>query len=197
MQAAAPGSPEQQVFSGLLDEVQRLGSITRSLLLLSRADAGQLDPVLEPVALAELLNEVLEDTEVLAEAAEIALEVESMPQVTVVGDAVLLRTALLNLFTNAIKHNEAGGVIRVALDAYESSAVLTICNSGPGIPLADQPWIFRRFHRADRGRGRSVDGIGLGLSLAREILLAHQGQVELLESSPGRTCFKVEFTLQP
>ena len=196
LQAAESGSPEQQVFSGLLEETQRLASITRSLMLLSRADAGQLTPALEPVDLTALLREILEDTAVLAEAAEIELQVESLPNVTVSGDAVLLRTAMLNLLTNAVKYNQPGGTIRVSLEVLASTALLRIGNSGPGIPTEDQPRIFRRFHRADRGRGRRIDGIGLGLSLTREILIAHQGTVELMESSPNWTRFEFRLPLR-
>jgi heavy metal sensor kinase len=196
LQAAEPGSPEQQVFSGLLEETQRLANITRSLMLLSRADAGQLTPALEPVDLTALLREILEDTAVLAEAAEIELQVEPLPNVTVSGDAVLLRTAMLNLLTNAVKYNQSGGTIRVSLEALATTALFQLGNSGPGIPAEDQPRIFRRFHRADRGRGRRIDGIGLGLSLTREILLAHHGTVELIESSSLWTRFEVSLPLR-
>lgn len=196
LQAAEPGSSGQQVFSGLLEECQRLASITRSLMLLSRADAGQLAPALESVDLTGLLREILEDTAVLADTAEIGLQMEPLPDATVSGDAVLLRTALLNLLTNAVKYNQPGGAIRVSLEASTTTALLRVGNSGPGIPAEDQPRIFRRFHRADRGRGRRIDGIGLGLSLTREILLAHHGTVELKESSPLWTCFEVSLPLR-
>ncbi|MCF7674977.1 MAG: HAMP domain-containing histidine kinase [Akkermansiaceae bacterium] len=194
LQAAKPGSPEQQTFSGLLEETQRFGRSISSLLLLSRADAGQLVPALEPVDLDRLLREVLEDTAVLAEEAKLALQTGTLPELAVNADPALLRSALLNLLTNAVKYNEPGGVIRVTAEPAGDEVVLQIGNSGPGIPADDQPRIFRRFHRAERRAGPRVDGIGLGLSLTREILHAHRATVELKESRPGWTLFEVRMT---
>jgi signal transduction histidine kinase len=108
---------------------------------------------------------------------------------------VLLRTALLNLFVNAVKYNEPGGMIRTRLEPHDGEAHLTIGNSGPGIPDADQGRVFTRFHRVDPARQRKVDGVGLGLSLAREIVRAHDGELELLESRPGWTSFRLRMSL--
>jgi len=189
LQEASPGSREQQVFSGLLEETQRLKTITRGLLLLARADSGQLKPAEEAVDLTSILEGIIEDTRVLAEEMRLDFEVKLEPRITVQADPVLLRTALLNLFVNAVKYNEPGGKIRVHLESLASQAVLTIGNSGPGIPEDDQTRIFTRFHRVDVARQRQVDGVGLGLSLAREIARAHGGELELQESRSGWTSF--------
>jgi two-component system heavy metal sensor histidine kinase CusS len=77
----------------------------------------------------------------------------------------------------------------VQLTVNEATVKLEIGNSGPGIPLADQPKLFNRFYRADPARSRQVEGVGLGLSLAREIAWAHGGNLVLKESRPGHTCF--------
>ena len=189
LQEASPGSREQQVFSGLLEETQRLKTITRGLLLLARADSGQLKPAAETVDLTSILEGIIEDTRVLAEEMRLDFEVKLAPRINVQADPVLLRTALLNLFVNAVKYNEPGGKIQVTLESRASQAVLTIGNSGPGIPEDDQTRIFTRFHRVDVARQRQVDGVGLGLSLAREIARAHGGKLELQESRPGWTSF--------
>ncbi len=189
LQDASPGSREQQVFSNLLEETQRLKTITRGLLLLARADAGQLKPAEEALDIALMLEGIIEDTRVLAEEMRLDFEVALTPEITVQADSVLLRTALLNLFVNAVKYNEPGGKIRVDLKSQESHVVLIIGNSGPGIPETDQARIFTRFHRVDVARQRQVDGVGLGLSLAREIVRAHGGELELQESRPGWTSF--------
>ena len=189
LQEASPGSREQQVFSGLLEETQRLKTITRGLLLLARADSGQLKPAAETVDLTSILEGIIEDTRVLAEEMRLDFEVKLAPGINVQADPVLLRTALLYLFVNAVKYNEPGGKIRVDLESLASQAVLTIGNSGPGIPEDDQTRIFTRFHRVDVARQRQVDGVGLGLSLAREIARAHGGDLELQESRPGWTSF--------
>lgn len=105
------------------------------------------------------------------------------------GFLLALPFALLNLLVNAVKYNEPGGRVLATLDSRENQAFFSIANSGPGIPEADKDRIFTHFHRVDAARQRKVDGIGLGLSLAREILRAHDGELELRESRPGWTSF--------
>jgi heavy metal sensor kinase len=195
LQDAYPGSNAQQVFSNLLDETQRLKTITRGLLLLARADAGQLQPAEETIDLTLMLEGIIEDARVLAEEMRLDFEVKLAPQIKVQADPALLRTALLNLFVNAVKYNESDGKIRVDLESRDSHAVLTIGNSGPGIPELDQTRIFTRFHRVDAARQRQVDGVGLGLSLAREIARAHGGELELQASRPGWTSFVLQMKL--
>ncbi len=189
LQAAEPGSATQQVFTNLLEETQRLKRITRGLLLLSQADAGQLRLAREPVPLSADLEGMIEDARVLTAEAGLRLAAELQPDLWVQADRGLLHMALLNLIANAVKYNEAGGSVGMTLAIEGEQAVVTVCNSGPGIPAADQPRIFERFYRGDQARGRTTDGLGLGLSLAREIVHAHQGRLVLRESRPGRTCF--------
>ena len=190
LQAAAPGSKEQQTFSNLLEETQRLKSITRSLLLLAQADAGQLKLTREPVDLTATLVNLIEDAEILAAEAGLQFEVELPAKVVVPADRALLHTALLNLLVNAVKYNEPGGRVRVVLSAPDGRVQLEVGNTGPGIGAADQSKIFDRFHRVEAARSRNVDGIGLGLSLAREIIRAHGGELTLEASRPGWTSFK-------
>lgn len=146
---------------------------------------------MEAVDLSSTLEEVVEDTRILAAESRLVFEVEIKPEITITADPALLHTALLNLFVNAVKFNEPGGRIRITLESPDNDAVLTIGNSGPGIPLHDQDRVFTRFHRVDVSRQRKVEGIGLGLSLAREIVRAHGGELELLESRPGWTGFRM------
>jgi heavy metal sensor kinase len=191
LQAAEPGSPGQQVFSNLLEETQRLKRITRGLLLLSQADAGQLKLALEEVNLSTDLEAMVEDACVLASDSNLRFDVSIQPGVRIKADRSLLHMALLNLLSNAVKYNEPSGSVVVMLRAEDTQAVLTVSNSGPGIPPADQPRLFERFYRADQTRSRTRDGLGLGLSLAREIIHAHRGKLVLKESRPGRTCFEL------
>jgi signal transduction histidine kinase len=196
LQSAAPGSPEQQLFTNLLEETQRLKTITRSLLLLAQADAGQLKLTLESMDLSAELEAMIEDARVLAADSHLQFEVALQPQVRVEADRALLHTAILNLVTNAIKYNEPAGKLNLALAATDRQIVLTVCNSGPGIPAEDQPRIFDRFYRVGRSGRPGVDGIGLGLSLAREIVRAHGGELALKESRAGRTCFELRLQRQ-
>ena len=195
LKSAIPGSAEQQLFSNLLEETQRLKTITRSLLLLAQADAGQLKLALEPVDLSAELDAMIEDARVLAADARLQFEVELPGQLPVKADRALLHTALFNLVLNAIKYNEPDGKISIRLEASGNKIILEIGNTGPGIPPADQTKIFDRFFRIAQVKGPKVEGIGLGLSLAREIVHAHGGELLLKENRPGWTCFKM--TLKP
>jgi signal transduction histidine kinase len=191
LQSATPGSAEQRVFANLVEEAQRLKTITRSLLLLAEADAGQLPLTMATVNLSALLGELIEDIEVLATEFRIKVAVDIAPNLQVCADGSLLRQAVLNLLHNAIRYNEPAGWITITLAARNDQIELDVCNGGPGIPTADQPRLFDRFFRADAARSRQVDGVGLGLSLAREIARAHQGTLTLQQSQPGRTCFSL------
>jgi heavy metal sensor kinase len=189
LQAAKPGSPEQQLFINLLEEAQRLKTITRSLLLLSQADAGQLRLALEPLNLSAELEGMIEDARVLAADLRLTLETHIQPELRVPADRALLHTALLNLITNAIKYNQADGKIEISLENSGGQIAFRICNTGPGIPAEDQCKVFDRFYRVRSADQPPADGIGLGLSLAREIMHAHGGELTLKESRPGWTCF--------
>jgi signal transduction histidine kinase len=191
LQAATTGSPEQQLFNNLLEEIQRLKTITRSLLLLAQADAGQLNLTREPLNLTATIENVIEDAHILAAEAKLNFEAELQPQVTLEADRALLHTALLNLLTNAVKYNEPHGRVALRLEIADCRILFTICNTGPGVPPEEQPRIFDRFYRVGRTGAARVDGIGLGLSLAREIVRDHGGELALKESRAGSTCFVV------
>lgn len=197
LQSAAPGSPEQQLFSNLLEETQRLKTITRRLLLLAQADAGQLKFTFETVDLTAELETMIEDARVLAADLGLTFDTQVTSQLSLEGDRALLHTAIFNLLTNAIRHNEPQGKLSLTLTATGGQIVLNVCNTGPGIPAAEQSRVFDRFYRADATRDRQADGLGLGLSLAREIVRGHGGEIVLQESRPGRTCFTLTLPRSP
>lgn len=172
------GSPQQQLYTSLLDEVQRLKTITQKLLLLALADSGRLELHREPTDLTQLLANVIEDA--TAFAPHLAIEHAIPIRVSVLADAVLLEQALQNLTNNAIKYNRAEGLIRLTLRLEADSAVVAVGNTGPGISIENRPHVFERFFRGDRSRARhAAAGVGLGLSLSREIIRAHGGDLAL------------------
>ena len=186
-QALQSATPETQVVLGrLLDEVQRLKSITQKLLLLSRADAGQLSVHHEPVDFSVMVNELAEDAEVLAQGLKVSKQV--VPGIQVSGDRVLLQQILQNLMDNAVKYNREGGNIGFKLDVKHGAARLQVANTGE-IPADKREKVFDRFVRVDDARNRRVDGAGLGLSLAREIARAHGGDLTLEKSDNGIVTF--------
>ena len=100
------------------------------------------------------------------------------------GDAGLLRDVLQNLLDNAIQYTPPGGQIRVSAAARQREVVITVADTGIGIPLADQERIFERFYRVDAARSREAGGTGLGLSIAKHIVEVHGGRL-WVESEVG------------
>ncbi len=189
LQRAPTGSEQQCAYGELLDEIQRLKSITQKLLLLSQADAGQLKLDLQPLDFTAALKDIIEDTGIID--GELKLEHVLQPGVRVRADAELLQQVLQNLAVNAIKYNEPGGRIRFELTADSTHATLRVGNTGPGIAEADRAKVFERFFRGDPSRNRQVAGVGLGLNLAREIVRAHRGELVLELAENGWTWFNV------
>lgn len=193
LQQVTPGSEVQQRLSYLLDEVHRLSGIVRKLLLLSLADAGQLSLYLVDVDMSELLFQMLEDLEMLAP--DLTVQTDIAKKLKVKGDRDLLMQVLQNLISNAIKYNLANGWIKV--DAFQNNSLIKIkiVNASEGINIGDRALIFDRFHRGDPSRNRKIEGIGLGLSLAREIVRAHHGELMLDPNSEGETSFTVSLPM--
>lgn len=187
LQTAPDGSPEQQVYTDWIQEVQRLGAIVRKLLLLAQADSGQLQLTLSRVNLSVLVASTEDDLRVIAPHLSVRMDIAR--DVWVEADADLLNQLLRNLTSNAVKFNEEHGQIEIQLRMLSGLATLSIANTGRTIPPEDRDRVFHRFYRADRSRGRCVDGVGLGLSLSREIARAHHGDLVLRSERPGWTEF--------
>jgi len=186
---AEPGSDEQRRYVTVAEELQRLKTITQKLLLLARIDAGELRLNLRPLNLSRLTEGIVEDTETLAPHLEV--DSELCPNLWVMGDEDLMKQVIQNLAANAVKFNCEGGSIQFKLHTTDQQVQLTIANSGRGIPPEDHDKIFTRFYRADKARTRRVSGAGLGLSLAREIVRGHHGQLVLEHSSGDTTVFSL------
>jgi heavy metal sensor kinase len=174
---AEAGSPIQTVFSGILDETRRLSDILRKLLLLSQADAGRLRIRLVTVNLSDALNELVEDTKMLAP--KLTVTGDTPPTLFIAADEQLLRQVLINLISNAIKYNISEGWIRITAAQSDSHVSIIVSNSSHGIPPESREKIFERFYRVDAAHSRAVEGVGLGLSLSREIARAHGGDLVL------------------
>jgi len=177
VQHAPSDSDEQRRYGDLLEEVQRLKVIVQKLLILARADAGKLSLHLEPVDIGLLVDSIIEDTGAVAPHLQIEQQVST--NILVMADKDLLRQVLQNLTSNAIKYNTADGWIRFRLLTRKNRVLFAISNTGLAISVQDQARIFERFYRIDKSRSNKVAGTGLGLSLAREIVHAHKGDLTL------------------
>jgi heavy metal sensor kinase len=169
-------------------ESERMARLVGDLLLLAQADAGQ--PIRrERVELDTVMLEVFRQVHPLAEGVELAIGEED--QATILGDPDRLKQLLLNLVDNAIKYTPKGGKVTLGLRRAKGWAVLSVTDTGVGIPEKDLPHIFERFYRVDKARSRAAGGTGLGLPIVQWIVLAHGGRIEA-QSEPGKgTTFTV------
>ncbi len=181
------GSPIQAHLTDILDEVQRLGTISRKLLLLSLADAGRLRLNVTRFDLTQALEDMVEDAQMLAPGLEVSGSIAS--GLTVNADEALLRQLLHNLLSNAIKYNLPNGWIRFTAFRAGECVEVSVGNASKGVPATDCERIFERFYRADPSHNRQIEGVGLGLSLSREIARAHGGDLILTESPEGEVGF--------
>lgn len=175
---------ERERAASQLDELRRLARIVDGLTLLARADAGQIDLKPEPLRFDDLVNETFADAQILAEPQNIRVDLEACEEAVVRGDRHRLRQCLLNLADNAVKYNQPQGRVAMSLRRANNRAELVITNTGPGIAPKMLPRVFDRFFRGDPAHSQTVDGCGLGLSIAQWIVSAHHGVIQI-ESDPG------------
>lgn len=171
----------------MASEVMRMNRLVEDLLLLAKVDEHGLRLTVEDVDLDDLI-----DAEVRRLRAYSGLRVEPrIRPVRVSGDRVRLGQAVTNLADNAARH--AKSLVRLSLDERASGAVIIVEDDGPGVPPDQRDRVFERFVRLDVSRERASGGSGLGLSIVREIVLAHDGRVRIIDG-PGTGC-RVEVEL--
>jgi heavy metal sensor kinase len=175
------------ILGSLGEQCERLTALVNGLLLLARADAGQVELGRVPIDLTALVAEVGEMYQPLAEERDITLTCHCPAALGVAGDPARLRQLLMNLIDNAIKFTEPGGCVTIRAEgvgaAGESQVRLVIADTGAGIAPEHLPHIFDRFYQADPAR--SAGGTGLGLSICQWIAEVHGGSIHAA-STPGR-----------
>jgi signal transduction histidine kinase len=183
--ALESGNAEQQreALADCLEEADRILSMVNTLMDISEAETGVLKLTMEPVPVRQLLADVVELYEDVAETRHVAVVLEPGVDVTVNGARDRLRQVFANLLDNAIKYTPDGGSVRIGVSRDETSAVISVTDTGTGIPPEHLPRIWERLYRADASR--SERGLGLGLSLVKAYVAAHNGSVDAI-SEPGR-----------
>ncbi|MBI4485378.1 MAG: HAMP domain-containing histidine kinase [Acidobacteria bacterium] len=174
----------QRALAEIGEEIDDMTSILADLRALSLADAGPGASEHGTVSLSDVAREAAEILEALAESKQIAVDTAIDPGLTVWGSGIGLKQVLLNLGDNAVKYTGPGGRIRLALRGQGLEAVLTVSDTGIGIPPEDLPRVFDRFYRAFGSDARSR-GTGLGLAIAKRIVEAHGGSITA-DSDLGR-----------
>jgi signal transduction histidine kinase len=162
-----------------IDEIERLAKIVDGLTLLTKADAGQIKLNFEPVRLDELVRESFADAKILAQPQNIRVSLDTCEEIKISGDRHRLRQLLLNLTDNAVKYNQPNGIVNISLRCIDGFAELKIENMGAGVAAKLQPRVFERFFRGDTSHSNTIEGCGLGLSIAQWIVIAHNGHIQL------------------
>jgi heavy metal sensor kinase len=158
-----------------------MARLVARLLVLARADAGQVRLERETVELAELLEHVAGQ---VGEAAGRSIRVHAAGPAPVSGDPLRLTELFLNLLGNATRYTPPEGMVTVEVRRQGGEAVVVVKDTGIGIPPEHLPHVFERFYRVDQARAREAGGAGLGLAIARWIVDAHRGAIRA-ESEPG------------
>ena len=181
----------REILASNAEEFQRLARMVSDMLLLAKAEHGLLLPRTEAIDLADEVGALLDFYEALAEEKQIRLSGSGAAVLS--GDRLMLRRAISNLLSNALRHTPPGGRVRVLIDSLPAAVNLRVENSGSPIAPELLPRLFDRFFRADKSRAHpDTDGAGLGLAITQAIVQAHGGQASVT-STGGRTCFTLHF----
>ena len=180
-----PQEEERRYLGIVSSEIKRLARLVVTMLTLSKIEAGEENLNYAPTDMNQLLFNALLSFESAVDEGGLMVEgFEDLPHIKVEADQELLFQVAYNLFDNAVKFSNKGGTIRVGMEEQDGGALVSISNSGKGIPEEEIHRIFERFYKVDKSRSEHVKGVGLGLNLARDIVELHGGNI-YAESEPG------------
>lgn len=172
-------------FLSVIDsESDRMARLVRDLLQLSNIDYKKTNWKKSEISISKMLRDIIQKLDLLIKEKEHTVELnitENLPNILADKDG--MEQVILNVISNAIKYTENKGQIQIAATNTDTDLIIKVKDNGIGIPKEDQIRIFERFYRVEKGRSREMGGTGLGLSIAKEIIEAHNGQINL-ESSP-------------
>lgn len=184
-----PASPQE--IATLRDEAALLTRLVSDLRLLSLAEAGQLKLERVKIDPAELIMRAVEPFRLQAQSSQIELALELAPNLPSISvDADRIAQVIRNLLSNALRHTPAGGRVTVTCrNDKTQSLLITVSDTGEGIPPDDLPFVFDRFYRADKSRSRASGGSGIGLAIVKQLVEAHGGKVRAESQSGQGTTF--------
>ncbi len=180
--SSARGKDEyKEILYSSLEEYERMAQMVSDMLYLAQTDNRLIKPGVEEVNLATETQGLFDYFEAWAE--ERAVSLTQTGSAAVSGDRLMLRRALSNLISNAIRHTPPGQTVRVFLQSDADKAILSVENPGQAIPEAHLPRLFDRFYRVDPSRQRKGDGAGLGLAIVKSIVSAHGGSISVTSTN--------------
>ena len=162
------------------DEVERLAGLVRNLLNITQIEMGSLQPVMNRSRVHDMLTDLFRQIEESHATQDVSFELDLPREIEAMNlDKDLFRVALTNLLTNAIKYNKPGGTVKLSVVDTETALVIRVSDDGIGVAPQDLGRIFDKFYRSDNDEVRARSGHGLGLSLARDIVLLHGGDLDV------------------
>ena len=186
-----PGSDADtlQMIKMVTEQNDRLSKMVKTLLYMSELQTVGRD---EQIIMDDLVEEVLEDLEPLAQEKNIKL-IGKCKDITMVGSDILIYRLVYNLVENAIKYNHSGGQVTVTAYKEQKHIYLSVADTGSGIPKELRERVFEPFFRVDKSRSRKLGGVGLGLALVHEIVRVHDGSITVKSNPSGGTILEVIF----
>ena len=186
-----PGSDADtlQMIKMVTEQNDRLSKMVKTLLDMSELQTVGRD---EQIIMDDLVEEVLEDLEPLAQEKNIKL-IGNCKDITMVGSDILIYRLVYNLVENAIKYNHSGGQVTVTAYKEQKHIYLSVADTGSGIPKELRERVFEPFFRIDKSRSRKLGGVGLGLALVHEIVRVHDGSITVKSNPSGGTILEVIF----
>jgi len=172
----------REALADCLEESDRVVAMLNTLMDISEAETGTMNLRREPTDLSDLIRQTVELYEDLADERRVEIRTRTGADLVVDVDRNRMRQVLANLLDNGVKYTGAGGRVEIAANRENGEAVLTVSDTGIGIPADELPRIWDRLYRGDKSR--STRGLGLGLSLVKAIVAAHGGRVDV-RSDPG------------
>ncbi|MCL2708526.1 MAG: cell wall metabolism sensor histidine kinase WalK [Defluviitaleaceae bacterium] len=179
-----PDETYREFLQDINSEIDRMTNIVGDLLSLVKIDQKEQGLNVRHVDLNRLSEDILKRLSPLAEQKNVELLLEELRSVVIEADEMKLDLAISNIVENGIKYTPAGGSVRITLDADHQHALVTVTDTGIGIPEEEQGKIYNRFYRVDKTRDRETGGTGLGLSISHQTVLLHNGSIRLT-SKPG------------
>ncbi len=189
---------DRDALESLKTEVAFLNKLVEDLHLLSRADMQSLTNQKNPVAPLEILGNAIDTFRNRLKDQQINLEYTfiSEEKIIIAGDADWLTRLFFNLFENTLKYTDSPGKLVIRCDCTDRDLLIIIEDSGPGVPVEALPRLFDRLYRVEKSRSRSLGGSGLGLSICKEIVASHGGEIQAARSTLGGLLIRMTFPLK-
>ncbi len=189
--------PDAETLTSIRGEIHLLTRLIEDLQDLALVESGQMQLKVRSCDLGDLIKDASLAVHPQAQAKSISLEVDEACRLPIQADAQRVSQVLCNLLVNAITHTPTGGRVQIWARQVEGRVQVSVKDDGPGIAAEDQPYVFERFFRVDKSRSRATGGVGLGLTITRRLVEAHQGQIEVISQAGQGAEFRFTLPLEP